>query len=170
MCGCHSQKCIIAIAENAFKTSPYPVIITLENHTNEKNQKAMAERLKKFLGEKLYIPTAEDRKRPWKSPEELKGKVSAHRTSAGIMGGIGRRKFKSRLKLNSPNPPTRIDDDLAPILCLQILVRGNVGSCCEELKVRALCRVSLRWNMKRKRLIAMFVHCDPHHPRICLSF
>jgi len=69
------RKCVEAVAENAFKSSPYPVIITLENHTDEPNQKLMAKDLREVLGSKLYVPTEEDRKGTWKSPEYLKHKV-----------------------------------------------------------------------------------------------
>lgn len=72
-----AQKCIEAIGANAFKKSPYPVVITLENHTDEVNQRQMATDLRQILGSKLYIPSEEDRKGLWRSPEYLKGKVSA---------------------------------------------------------------------------------------------
>nr|AHA93098.1 PLC protein [Dunaliella salina] len=69
------KSCVEAIGANAFKASPYPVVVTLENHTDTKNQKMMASILRQVLGDKLYIPTEEDRHGDWKSPEQLKGKV-----------------------------------------------------------------------------------------------
>jgi len=86
----HLQRCIEAIAENAFKTSPYPVIITLENHTDEPNQKQMAATMRQILGCKLYLPTAEDRKRDYKSPEELKHKVRGWSPSGRVRGLVFR--------------------------------------------------------------------------------
>jgi len=69
------QRCVEAVAASAFKASNFPVVITLENHTDVPNQKAMANDLRQVLGDKLFVPTEEDRMGDWKSPEALKGKV-----------------------------------------------------------------------------------------------
>ncbi|KAG2445371.1 hypothetical protein HYH02_008836 [Chlamydomonas schloesseri] len=69
------KECIEAIAEYAFKSSPYPVIITMENHANTENQGKMAEILRVVLGDLLFIPDPNDPMDAWKSPEELKHKV-----------------------------------------------------------------------------------------------
>lgn len=67
---------IQTINEYAFKASPYPVILSLENHCSVEQQTVMARHLRSILGEKLltkplkgwdttYLP----------SPEDLRGKV-----------------------------------------------------------------------------------------------
>ncbi|CAM6085228.1 unnamed protein product [Calypogeia fissa] len=70
------EDCIVVIKEHAFSTSPYPVIITIENHLKPEFQIEAAKILKRVLGDTLFIPTAEQR-RPveFLSPEELKGKI-----------------------------------------------------------------------------------------------
>eukprot|EP00983_Pelagomonas_calceolata_P120608 1160722-Pelagomonas_calceolata.AAC.8 len=88
------QKCVEAVAENAFKSSPYPVIITLENHTDEPNQKLMAKDLREVLGSKLYVPTEEDRKGTWKSPEYLKHKVGGQSDTLFMFCHVLYLKFK----------------------------------------------------------------------------
>ena len=45
---------LIEIRENAFKNSPYPVILSIENHLDEKHQQIMAKNLQKYLID-LYI-------------------------------------------------------------------------------------------------------------------
>lgn len=66
---------IKAIKEYAFKTSDYPVILSLENHCTLEQQKVMADHMIKILGDALVrkplgttIPTN------FPSPEELKGR------------------------------------------------------------------------------------------------
>ncbi|GLI70261.1 hypothetical protein VaNZ11_015108 [Volvox africanus] len=69
------QECIAAIGQAAFLSSHYPVIITMENHTDVANQGKMAEILQKVLGERLFVPDPEDRRREFLSPAELKDKI-----------------------------------------------------------------------------------------------
>ncbi|KAG7524498.1 1-phosphatidylinositol 4,5-bisphosphate phosphodiesterase delta-1-like isoform X1 [Solea senegalensis] len=66
---------IKAIKENAFTTSEYPVIISLENHCSVEQQKVMAHHMNSILGSALITAPLED-KMPtdFPSPEELKGK------------------------------------------------------------------------------------------------
>ena len=40
------------LKENLFKNSPYPVILSIENHLDERHQQILAEKLKKYL---IYI-------------------------------------------------------------------------------------------------------------------
>ncbi len=65
---------IQAVAEYAFKTSAYPVILSLENHCSIEQQQKMAFYLKKHLGDKIVAGDDEDSKLPVESPEALKGK------------------------------------------------------------------------------------------------
>lgn len=67
---------IEAINKYAFAKSPFPVILSIENHCTVPQQKKMAAYLKEVLQDKLdlsFISTQEFRKLP--SPELLKGKI-----------------------------------------------------------------------------------------------
>ncbi|XP_062499745.1 1-phosphatidylinositol 4,5-bisphosphate phosphodiesterase eta-2-like isoform X2 [Corticium candelabrum] len=65
------------IAEHAFVTSHYPLILSLENHCGQKQQQLMAEILRKFLGKHLQTSYLEGDKcgKELPSPEQLKYKV-----------------------------------------------------------------------------------------------
>ncbi|XP_049640964.1 1-phosphatidylinositol 4,5-bisphosphate phosphodiesterase beta-2 [Suncus etruscus] len=74
------KEAIEAIAESAFKTSPYPVILSFENHVDSPRQQAkMAEYCRTMFGDTLLTEPLE--KFPLKpgsplpSPEDLKGKI-----------------------------------------------------------------------------------------------
>ncbi|XP_032360264.1 1-phosphatidylinositol 4,5-bisphosphate phosphodiesterase delta-1a isoform X1 [Etheostoma spectabile] len=66
---------IKAIKEYAFKTSEYPVILSLENHCNIEQQTLMANYLKSILGDALVTkPLGNTKPTNFPSPEELKGR------------------------------------------------------------------------------------------------
>uniref|UniRef100_A0A3Q3W7T0 Phosphoinositide phospholipase C n=1 Tax=Mola mola TaxID=94237 RepID=A0A3Q3W7T0_MOLML len=66
---------IKAIKDYAFKTSEYPVILSLENHCSVDQQKLMAHHLISILGDALVTkPTGYTVPMNFPSPEELKGK------------------------------------------------------------------------------------------------
>ncbi|XP_038654495.1 1-phosphatidylinositol 4,5-bisphosphate phosphodiesterase delta-1a isoform X2 [Scyliorhinus canicula] len=67
---------IQTIQQYAFKVSPYPVILSLENHCSIEQQIVMAQHLKSILGDMLLTSTI-DGKVPtnFPSPEQLKGKI-----------------------------------------------------------------------------------------------
>nr|XP_020042309.1 1-phosphatidylinositol 4,5-bisphosphate phosphodiesterase beta-2 [Castor canadensis] len=74
------KEAIEAIAESAFKTSPYPVILSFENHVDSSRQQAkMAEYCRTMFGDMLLTEPLE--KFPLKpgvplpSPEDLRGKI-----------------------------------------------------------------------------------------------
>ncbi|KAK3546683.1 hypothetical protein QTP70_031388 [Hemibagrus guttatus] len=74
------KEVIEAIAESAFKTSPYPVILSFENHVDSARQQAkMAEYCRSIFGDALLIEPLE--KYPLSpgqllpSPQELMGKI-----------------------------------------------------------------------------------------------
>ncbi|XP_059811304.1 1-phosphatidylinositol 4,5-bisphosphate phosphodiesterase beta-3-like [Hypanus sabinus] len=74
------KEVIEAIAESAFKTSPYPLILSFENHVDSSKQQAkMAEYCRTIFGEALLIDPLE--KYPLQpgvvlpSPQELKGRI-----------------------------------------------------------------------------------------------
>ncbi|KAM4688246.1 1-phosphatidylinositol 4,5-bisphosphate phosphodiesterase delta-1 isoform 2-T2 [Discoglossus pictus] len=66
---------IKAIKEYAFKTSPYPVIISLENHCSLEQQKIMASYMKTILGSMLLTMPLKGKLKDFPSPEDLKGKI-----------------------------------------------------------------------------------------------
>ncbi|TFK04430.1 1-phosphatidylinositol 4,5-bisphosphate phosphodiesterase delta-1 [Platysternon megacephalum] len=66
---------IKAIKNYAFQTSPYPVIISLENHCSLEQQKMMAEHLKRILGDMLLVMPVDGNTSDFPSPEQLKGKI-----------------------------------------------------------------------------------------------
>uniref|UniRef100_A0AAQ5YEP5 Phosphoinositide phospholipase C n=1 Tax=Amphiprion ocellaris TaxID=80972 RepID=A0AAQ5YEP5_AMPOC len=97
------KEVIEAIAESAFKTSPYPVILSFENHVDSAKQQAkMAEYCRMIFGDALLIdplekyPLVPGQALP--SPQEMLGKILIknkkkhhhHRPSEG--GGSIRRK------------------------------------------------------------------------------
>ncbi|KAM4028589.1 1-phosphatidylinositol 4,5-bisphosphate phosphodiesterase delta-1 isoform 2-T2 [Anomaloglossus baeobatrachus] len=66
---------IKTIKNYAFKTSPYPVIISLENHCTLDQQKTMADHMKHILGDMLLTMPFEGKIKDFPSPEQLKGKI-----------------------------------------------------------------------------------------------
>uniref|UniRef100_A0A8B9KHP3 Phosphoinositide phospholipase C n=1 Tax=Astyanax mexicanus TaxID=7994 RepID=A0A8B9KHP3_ASTMX len=65
-----------AIAEYAFKASPFPLILSLENHCSVEQQAIMAQQLRSILGDKLLTePLKHQPCDSLPSPEELKGKI-----------------------------------------------------------------------------------------------
>ncbi|XP_075876744.1 1-phosphatidylinositol 4,5-bisphosphate phosphodiesterase delta-1-like isoform X2 [Nelusetta ayraudi] len=67
---------IAAIKEYAFKTSDYPVILSLENHCSVEQQKTMAHHMSSILGSALLTsPLGDTMPTDFPSPEELRGRV-----------------------------------------------------------------------------------------------
>uniref|UniRef100_A0A8C9EMV9 Phosphoinositide phospholipase C n=1 Tax=Pavo cristatus TaxID=9049 RepID=A0A8C9EMV9_PAVCR len=67
---------IEAIRDYAFKRSPYPVILSLENHCGVEQQATMARHMKAILGDMLLTQPLEGQDPSvLPSPEQLKGKV-----------------------------------------------------------------------------------------------
>ncbi|XP_072121625.1 1-phosphatidylinositol 4,5-bisphosphate phosphodiesterase beta-1 isoform X1 [Mobula birostris] len=88
------KEVIEAIAECAFKTSPYPVILSFENHVDSpKQQGKMAEHCRSIFGDALLIEDLEkyplESGVPLPSPHEMMGKIliknkkKAHKSSDG---------------------------------------------------------------------------------------
>ncbi|XP_073717810.1 1-phosphatidylinositol 4,5-bisphosphate phosphodiesterase delta-4 [Misgurnus anguillicaudatus] len=67
---------VSVLGKYAFKTSQYPVILSIENHCSVEQQKVMAQHLTQILGDQLLTSTL-DGKTPVSlpSPEDLKGKI-----------------------------------------------------------------------------------------------
>ncbi|KAI4968375.1 hypothetical protein ZWY2020_058030 [Hordeum vulgare] len=67
-------KCLKSIKEYAFVASPYPVIITLEDHLPPELQDKVAKMVLEVFGTILYYPE-EEHPKELPSPESLKGRV-----------------------------------------------------------------------------------------------
>ncbi|CAM0958111.1 unnamed protein product [Alopecurus aequalis] len=67
-------KCLDAIKEHAFVSSPYPVILTLEDHLTPQLQAKVAEMIKETFGDMLHVAESESMA-DFPSPEDLKGKI-----------------------------------------------------------------------------------------------
>lgn len=67
-------KCLKSIKDHAFSASPYPVIITLEDHINRDLQAKVAQMLSQVFGKMLFYPESECLKE-FPSPEELKHRI-----------------------------------------------------------------------------------------------
>lgn len=70
------KEVIETIGQYAFKTSPYPLILSLENHCSVEQQAVMDKHLRSILGKKLLPkPLSDQPLRDLPSPEELKGRI-----------------------------------------------------------------------------------------------
>ncbi|KAA8585399.1 hypothetical protein FQN60_004093 [Etheostoma spectabile] len=70
------KEVIETIAQYAFKVSPYPLILSLENHCSVEQQAVMAKHLRTILGSKLLTkPLSAQPPKDLPSPEELKGRI-----------------------------------------------------------------------------------------------
>ncbi|XP_043698196.1 phosphoinositide phospholipase C 6-like [Telopea speciosissima] len=67
-------QCLSSIKEHAFSTSPYPVIITLEDHLTPDLQAKVAEMVTQTFGEMLFFPESECLV-GFPSPETLKHRI-----------------------------------------------------------------------------------------------
>uniref|UniRef100_UPI0037E7A88D 1-phosphatidylinositol 4,5-bisphosphate phosphodiesterase beta-3 n=1 Tax=Semicossyphus pulcher TaxID=241346 RepID=UPI0037E7A88D len=112
------KEVIEAIAESAFKTSPYPLILSFENHVDSAKQQAkMAEYCRTIFGDALLIDPLDkyplDPGQPLPSPQEMLGKILIknkkkhhhHRPSSG--GSIRRREQEEP---SSPNNDCPLND------------------------------------------------------------
>ncbi|XP_076942253.1 phosphoinositide phospholipase C 6-like [Bidens hawaiensis] len=68
------EKCLKSIKEHAFVNSPYPVIITLEDHLTSNLQAKVAEMVIEIFKDMLYCPKDGDQEE-FASPEELKHRI-----------------------------------------------------------------------------------------------
>nr|AFN53674.1 hypothetical protein [Linum usitatissimum] len=73
-------RCLRSIKEYAFEASPYPVIITLEDHLTTGLQAKVAQMIKDTFGDMLYCPEAECLEE-FPSPEDLKYRLSIKSSS-----------------------------------------------------------------------------------------
>nr|KYP52292.1 Phosphoinositide phospholipase C 2 [Cajanus cajan] len=69
------KACLNAIKDYAFVASPYPVIITFEDHITRSLQDKVAKMLDDIFGDMLFRPEYSQLMSEFPSPEELKGKI-----------------------------------------------------------------------------------------------
>ncbi|CAG07256.1 unnamed protein product, partial [Tetraodon nigroviridis] len=70
------KEVIETIAQYAFKASPYPLILSLENHCSVEQQAVMAKTLRSILGSKLLTkPLPSEPPKDLPSPEALRGRI-----------------------------------------------------------------------------------------------
>ncbi|XP_059297701.1 LOW QUALITY PROTEIN: phosphoinositide phospholipase C 4-like [Lycium ferocissimum] len=67
-------RCLKSIKEHAFSASPYPVVITLEDHLTPDLQAKVAQMLTETFGDMLFVPESDSLKE-CPSPEELKHRI-----------------------------------------------------------------------------------------------
>ncbi|QCE00895.1 phosphoinositide phospholipase C 2-like [Vigna unguiculata] len=69
------RPCLIAIKDYAFLASPYPVVITFEDHITPSLQDKVAKMLVDTFGDLLFYPENSHQMREFPSPERLKKKI-----------------------------------------------------------------------------------------------
>ncbi|XP_036003670.1 1-phosphatidylinositol 4,5-bisphosphate phosphodiesterase delta-3-A isoform X1 [Fundulus heteroclitus] len=88
------KEVIETINQYAFKASPYPLILSLENHCSVEQQAVMAKHLRTILGKKLLTePLSDLPPKELPSPEELRGRIlvkgKRHTPHLGQLGKNG---------------------------------------------------------------------------------
>lgn len=69
------EDCVSTIGRYAFHNSPYPLIVSLEVHCNEQQQRTMVELMKKYWKDTLVTEPITTNAMSLPSPEELKGRI-----------------------------------------------------------------------------------------------
>ena len=77
---------LTAVKLNAFVASPYPVILTIENHCNKKLQSIQSKMLRDILGDRLYVlkEGCKDGFNVFPSPKDLLGRILVRHKIKGI--------------------------------------------------------------------------------------
>uniref|UniRef100_A0A3Q3FKF9 1-phosphatidylinositol 4,5-bisphosphate phosphodiesterase n=1 Tax=Labrus bergylta TaxID=56723 RepID=A0A3Q3FKF9_9LABR len=159
-CRCIPFKEVIeAIAESAFKTSPYPVILSFENHVDSAKQQAkMAEYCRTIFGDALLIEPLEkyplEPGQPLPSPQEMLGKILIknkkkhhHHRRPSSGGSIRRRELEEQ---SPPNNDCPLNDSEAG----QLLSNGE-EKLAERLVKESEPRKSIGGSKKKKRMTIM---------------
>ncbi|XP_034450454.1 1-phosphatidylinositol 4,5-bisphosphate phosphodiesterase delta-3-A isoform X1 [Hippoglossus hippoglossus] len=137
------KEVIETIAQYGFKASPYPLILSLENHCSVEQQAVMAKHLRTILGSKLLTKALSDN--PLKdlpSPEDLKGhilvkgkKYIPHLGQLGKTGSSASFSSSSEDELaisnkNTPKKdPTKVYSKLSPELSELVVYCRSVPFC-----------------------------------------
>lgn len=69
------KTCLIAIKENAFVKSDYPVVVTLEDHLPPELQAKAAKTIADTFGSALFYPESAEGMKEFPSPESLRGRI-----------------------------------------------------------------------------------------------
>ncbi|KJE88621.1 phospholipase C-eta2 [Capsaspora owczarzaki ATCC 30864] len=77
---------IKAIGDYAFATSPFPVILSIENHCSVPQQKVMAQHMETILGSKLLKGDPDELRKAYPSPNDLKNKILIKGKRSGKTG------------------------------------------------------------------------------------
>ncbi|XP_053309606.1 1-phosphatidylinositol 4,5-bisphosphate phosphodiesterase delta-3 [Spea bombifrons] len=143
---------IATIRDYAFKYSPYPVILSLENHCGLEQQATMAYHLRDILGDVLVseaINSADPDQLP--SPETLKGKILLK--GKKLSGHLLPEEEETRMRMETAQELS----DLV-VYCQTVEYRDQPGSVCEmssfsEDKIRRLIKESgntlVRYNTRQ---------------------
>ncbi|XP_028268499.1 1-phosphatidylinositol 4,5-bisphosphate phosphodiesterase delta-3-A [Parambassis ranga] len=138
------KEVIETINQYAFKASPYPLILSLENHCSVEQQAVMAKHLRTILGRKLLTKPLSDK--PLKelpSPDELKGyilvKGKKHTPHLGQLGknsssasfsSSSEDELASSMKSSPKKVPAKVCTKLSPdlsdlvVYCRSVQFRG----------------------------------------------
>jgi len=122
------RKCLEAIKEFGFAKTPYPVIVTFENHVNVEQRGVMGDLLEEIFGDAMLYrpPEGAGTKEEWPSPNQLKGKVVIrdklkHKQDSAKKGDSGKKK-KSNKHSDKENPAVlKTSKTLAPELHSSIM-------------------------------------------------
>jgi phosphatidylinositol phospholipase C delta len=122
------RKCLEAIKEFGFAKTPYPVIVTFENHVNVEQRGVMGDLLEEIFGDGMLYrpPEGAGTKEEWPSPNQLKGKVVIrdklkHKQDSAKKGDSGKKK-KSNKHSDKENPAVlKTSKTLAPELHSSIM-------------------------------------------------
>jgi len=169
------RDCLIGFREAAFKTSEYPVVITIENHTKKEGQKQMATLFEDILGEALYIPPYVGFPSDWPSPAQLKRKILLRLKSRQFKPGQAKSSLpeaselevaglasNKSLKSNQSQPATP-NGVLKRQDAKEVLVDEDLEPLTEETVDSELAKLVAIPNVKHKDV-------DDCPPDVCVSF
>ncbi|XP_052008417.1 1-phosphatidylinositol 4,5-bisphosphate phosphodiesterase gamma-2 [Xyrauchen texanus] len=83
-----------AINDHAFATSEYPVVLSIEEHCDLKQQKIMAKEFKEVFQDKLLTEPLEPEAQQLPSPTQLKGKIILKHKKLNIDGNFGKKDLR----------------------------------------------------------------------------
>uniref|UniRef100_A0A8C8JY04 Phosphoinositide phospholipase C n=1 Tax=Oncorhynchus tshawytscha TaxID=74940 RepID=A0A8C8JY04_ONCTS len=132
------KEVIETIAQYAFKASPYPLILSLENHCTVEQQTVMARHLRTILGKRLLTKPLKDH--PLKdlpSPEELRGRILVkgkkdvqHLNQLGKTSSVDTSSDDEASSRNKKDPAKVVSSKLSPelselvVYCRSVPFRG----------------------------------------------
>ncbi|XP_056117269.1 1-phosphatidylinositol 4,5-bisphosphate phosphodiesterase gamma-2 isoform X1 [Rhinichthys klamathensis goyatoka] len=83
-----------AINDHAFATSEYPVVLSIEEHCDIKQQKMMAQVFKDVFQDKLLMEPLEPEAEQLPSPTQLKGKIILKHKKLNLDGSFGKKDLR----------------------------------------------------------------------------